>query len=95
MIDREQVYKWWNIFHNVNDEHDVTEVRVLGEKNYSGYYKNVENVIRDIEHFDNDANEQIYFILNVINPGCYGRKQCECMVPKPKNTTSDNDIPGR
>lgn len=92
MIDREQIYKWWSLFH---EEGDITEVRVLGRRNYSGYYKDIEKLINDIEPFDNDSDEQIYFILNVINVACYGRPQSERLVMSPKNSTVDNDIIGR
>ena len=92
MIDREQIYKWWSLFH---EEGDITEVRVLGRRNYSGYYKDIEKLINDIEPFDNDSDEQIYFILNVINVACYGRPQSERLVMSPKNSTVDNDIVGR
>lgn len=92
MIDRKQVYTWWSLFH---EENEITEVRVLGRRNYSGYYKDVENLIKDIEYYDNEADEQIYFILNVINPACYGRPQSERLVMSPKNSTVDDDIVGR
>ena len=92
MIDREQIYKWWSLFH---EEGDITEVRVLGRRNYSGYYKDIEKLINDIAPFDNDSDEQIYFILNVINVACYGRPQSERLVMSPKNSTVDNDIIGR
>jgi len=92
MIDRKQVYLWWSLFH---EDGDIAEVRVLGKRNYSGYYKNIEKLINDIEYYDNEADEQIYFILNVINPACYGRPQSERMVLSPKNSTVDDDIVGR
>jgi len=94
MMDRKQVYTWWSLFHQ---EDDVIEVRVIGEKNYSGYYKDVENLIRDIEPIDNLNGEQIYFTLNTINPDCYGRSQNERLsyMGKTTPTTSDNDIVGR
>lgn len=92
MINKQEIYKWWSLFHQ---EGGITEVRILGRKSYSGYYKNVEKLISDIEPYDNDPDEQIYFILNVINPSCYGRPQSERLLMSPKNTTTDNDIIGR
>lgn len=92
MINREQIYKWWSLFH---EEGDIMEVRVLGRRNYSGYYKDIEKLIKDIEPYDNDSDEQIYFILNVINTACYGRPQSERLLMSPKNSTVDNDIVGR
>lgn len=95
MIDREQIYKWWKIFQNNGDE--LCEIRCMdaGSKTYSGYYRNVERLIADVEPLSNRDNLQIYFVLNSINKDCYDRPQRERMIEKPKNTTSDNDIVGR
>ena len=92
MIDRKQIFTWWSLFHQ---EDDVVEVRIIGDKNYSGYYKNIENLIRDVEPMDNVNGEQIYFVLNTVNPDCYGRAQNERLIQYPKNTTSDVDVVGR
>lgn len=92
MIDREQIYKWWSVFH---EEGEVTEVRSFGAGTYSGYYKNIENAIRDIEMLESKPDQQIYFIINAIREDCYGRAQMEKMVSKPKNTTNDAEIIGR
>ena len=94
MIDREQIYKWWHLIQN-NGE-DLCEIRCLdGKKTYSGYYKSVENIIRDIDPLSERPNMQIYFVLNSINADCYDRDQKEHIRELPKNTTSDNDIEGR
>lgn len=92
MLDRKQIYTWWKLFH---EDNSVTEVRVIGRKTFSGYYKDIEKLIHDIEPYDNDPEEQIYFILNVINEACYGRPQSERLVMSPKNSTVDSDIVGR
>ncbi len=94
MIDREQVHKWWQVFQHNGDK--FCEVRCLdGKKTYSGYYRSIENLIRDIEPLSERPNMQIYFVLNTIKDDCYDRQQCERMVETPKNTTSDADIAGR
>lgn len=92
MIDREQIYKWWSVFH---DEGEITEIRALGAGAiYSGYYKSIENAIRDIEYLDKKDDLQIYFIINAIREDCYGRVQREKLAYKPK-TTTDAEIIGR
>lgn len=95
MIDREQIYKWWNIFQKNGDE--LCEIRCMDAsgKTYSGYYRDVERLIADVEPLSNRDNLQIYFVLNSINKDCYDRPQRERIIEKPKNTTSDNDIIGR
>ena len=94
-IDIEQVYKWWSVFH---EEGEVCEVRCIDAgKNapiISGYYKNIDNVIRDICRISNDERYQIYFVLNKIKEECYDRKQCEQAISKPAYTTTDKEIDG-
>ena len=93
MIDKSEIYKWWHIFKRDNE---LVEIRFLGNnKTASGYYKNIENIVRDVERMDAEGKFQIYFTLNSIEDSCYGREQCEKVVWKPKNTTTDNDIKGR
>ena len=93
MIDKSEIYKWWHIFKRDNE---LVEIRFLGNnKTASGYYKNIENLLRDVERMDAEDRFQIYFTLNCIEESCYGREQCEKVVWKPKNTTTDNDIKGR
>ena len=93
MIDVSEIYKWWHIFKRDNE---LVEIRFLGNnKTASGYYKNIENLLRDVERMDAEDKFQIYFTLNCIEESCYGREQCEKVVWKPKNTTTDNDIKGR
>lgn len=92
MIDKSQIYKWWSLF---KDEQELVEIRVLGKKTYSGYFKDIEGLIKSIERLEEDPDEQIYFTLNCINDNCYGRSQSEKMEMNPKNTTKDNDVVGR
>lgn len=91
-MDKSEIYKWWKIF---KDEEDLVEIRILGKKTFSGYYKDVEKLISDIERFDADPDEQIYYTLNYINDACYARAQNERLVVSPKSTTTDGDIVGR
>lgn len=94
MVDIEQIYKWWAIFQNNGGK--LCEVRCLdGKKTYSGYYHNIENLIRDVAPLSDRPNMQIYFVLNTINKDCYDRQQQERMIENPKNTTTDADILGR
>lgn len=94
MIDREQIYIWWKTFQD--NGRKLCEIRCLdGQRTYSGYYHNIDNLIRDVEPLSERPNMQIYFVLNTIKEDCYDRQQQERMVEKPKNTTTDADIEGR
>lgn len=70
---------------------EVIEVRIIGNKTLSGYFKDIDNLIKQVKRYDGD---NIYFVMNTIKDECYGRTQREniCI---PKNTTSDADIEGR
>lgn len=72
----------------------IIEVRIIGDKTYSGYFKHVDNLIEAIKPYQND---NIYFTLNEINEACYSRDQCEKIVRSSSRTktTSDGDIQGR
>ncbi len=70
-------------------DNGLIEVRVLGSKTYSGYFKDVDLLLKELPRFE---NENIYFVLNEINEACYSREQKDKFYEKPKNTTSDNDI---
>ena len=89
MVDKEQLQLWWNTFVG---EGNFTEVRILGRYSYSGYFRNFENLISQIEPYMNMDDEQIYFVLNSIDKDCYARPQCERFVKYPKVTTTDSDI---
>lgn len=89
MIDIATIRKWWEVF--VGDG-NMVEVRILGKFQYSGYFKSLDNLIKEITPYSEMDNEQIYFTLNKINPDCYGRQQCEKIVKSPKMTTTDGDI---
>lgn len=92
MINENTLRKWWNVFKNGSE---LVEIRILGKFAYSGYYKNIDKLIEDIKPYEDLPDEQIYFTLNDIDDGCYGRAQCEKIVKSPKNTTNDNNITHR
>lgn len=89
MIDVNEITKWWNIFVGDNN---FTEVRILGRFAYSGYFKSLDTLIAQLGLFSEMDDEQIYFVLNKIDEGCYGRSQCERFLKSPKTTTSDANI---
>lgn len=92
MINEQTLRQWWHIF---KDDSKLVEVRILGKFAYSGYYKNIDKLIEDIKPYEEMSDEQIYFTLNDIDDGCYGRLQSEKIVKQPKQTTNDNNITHR
>jgi hypothetical protein len=73
---------------------EVIEVRIIEStgKTYSGYFKDVDSLVKHVGRYD---NFNIYFVLNSINEACFSREQSNIIIDKPKNTTSDNDITRR
>ena len=92
MINEATLRQWYEVFKN-NSE--LVEIRILGKFAYSGYYKNIDKLIEDIKPYEELPDEQIYFTLNEIDDGCYGRAQCEKIIKSPKTTTNDNNITRR
>ena len=92
MINENTLRQWWHVFKN---DSDLVEIRILGRFQYSGYFKNIEKLIEEIKPYDEMSDEQIYFTLNDIDDGCYGRAQCEKIIKSPKTTTSDGNITHR
>lgn len=92
MINEETLRQWWHVFKN---DSELVEIRILGRFQYSGYYKKIDKLIEDIKPFEELPDEQIYFTLNEIDDGCYGRAQSEKIIKSPKTTTSDNNITRR
>jgi archaellum biogenesis ATPase FlaH len=85
----DEIRKWWSV---IIGDNGMTEVRILGRFQYSGYFKSVDNLLHMITPYMEMDDEQCYFTLNEINDACYGRQQCEKFVKSPKATTTDNDI---
>ena len=55
----------------------LIEVRIIGDKTYSGYFRDIDNLINAIQPY---GNNNIYFTLNEISEACYSREQCEKIV---------------
>ena len=83
---------WYDVFKNNNE---LVEIRILdpnSKKSYSGYFTDVETILREIRPYENC---NIYITLNVINDACYSREQHDRISTRPKSTTSDNEILAR
>lgn len=93
MMNELEIRKTFDIFKGTNG---IMEVRIInGKTNYSGYFMDVDNLIKCLKPFEKEKNANIYFVLNTINEACYSREQRERFVQNPKVTTADTDIIGR
>ena len=88
MIDERELRKWWAVF---KSESPLTEVRILAnnKKTYSGYYTDINAIIRDIITYDGCG---IYATINAVKQACYSRLQHDTIIQNPKETSSDLDI---
>lgn len=72
----------------------IIEVRIIGNKTYSGYFRDIDKLIESVKPYNND---NIYFTINEIDEACYSREQCEKIIQSGNRTktTSDSDISAR
>lgn len=87
---KSQIYRWWELF---KQGKKLVEIRIIGDKKtFSGYYKNIENLIRDVEQHT-DCN--VYFTIGNLEEAVYGRPQCESLKQNVKNSTTDAEVISR
>ena len=87
---KSQIYRWWSVFKQGTQ---TVEIRVIAEKKtFSGYYQNVENIIRDV---DQHLDANIYFTIGNLESEVYDRPQRECMKMNVKNSTTDSEVNSR
>lgn len=94
-IDEQQIRQWWQVF---KADGQLVEVRLLGQSTYSGYFTDIDTLLKQIKPLLNSQNNryygnlQAYFTLNDINQDLYSREQRNVFIKKPKATTTDTDI---
>ena len=54
-IDEQQIRTWWKVFNKANKP---TEIRLLGKSPYSGYFCDVETLIKALKPLLSDLNTQ-------------------------------------
>lgn len=92
LLNEPTIRRWWEVF---KDGQRLVEVRILGRRQYSGYYKDIDKLISDLRPFAGMDDEQVYFTLNDIDESCHGRAQSERLLQSPKTTTTDANITRR
>ena len=86
---KSQIYRWWELF---KQGKKLVEIRAIGSKKvFSGYYKNIENLIRDVDQHQDCG---IYYTIGNLDEALYGRSQCEFMEAGAK-TTKDDEVVSR
>lgn len=85
----QEIRHWHDTFKRKDE---LFEIRVLGDKTWSGYFYDVESAIRALEPFDN-AN--IYYSINEVKKACASRSQFNCFKQVKGTATSKQDIEHR
>lgn len=88
-MDKEEIRKWHSVF---KPNGELFEIRILGDRTWSGYFYDIEAAINALEPFDN-AN--IYYSINEVKRACASRDQFNCFRQIKGSATSKQDIEHR
>lgn len=88
-MDFQEIRKWHSIFKR---QDELFEIRILGDRTWSGYFYDVEEAIKQLVPFDN-AN--IYYSINEVKKACASRAQFNCFKQVKGTATSKQDIEHR
>lgn len=88
-MDANEIRKWHNTFKR---DDELFEIRILGDRTWSGYFYDVETAIQQLAPFDN-AN--IYYSINEVKKACASRDQFNCFKQVKGTATSKQDIEHR
>lgn len=88
-MDINEIRKWHSVFKRPDE---LFEIRIIGDKNYSGYFYDVEEAIKQLPPFNNN---NIYYVINEVKRACASRKQFNCFLRINGSATSKQDIEHR
>ena len=88
-MDAQEIRRWHSVFKR---DDELFEIRILGDRTWSGYFYDVESAIKALEPFDN-AN--IYYSVNEVKKACASRDQFNCFRQVKGTATSKQDIAHR
>lgn len=88
-MDIQEIRRWHKTFKR---DDELFEIRLLGERTWSGYFYDVEQAIEKLQPFD---NFNIYFSVNEVKSACASRSQFGCFQQVKGTATSKQDIEHR
>lgn len=88
-MDVNEIRKWHSIFKR---DDELFEIRILGDRTWSGYFYDVEVAIKALERFG-DCNT--YYTINEVKKACASREQFNCFKQVKGTATSKTDIEHR
>lgn len=88
-MDVSEIKKWHSVFKR---DDELFEIRILGDRTWSGYFYDIETAIEALKPFDNC---NIYYTINEVKKACASRDQFNCFKQVKGTATSKNDIEHR
>ena len=88
-MDAKEIRRWHSVFKR---DDELFEIRILGDRTWSGYFYDVEVAIKELEHFG-DCNT--YYTINEVKKACASREQFNCFKQVKGTATSKTDIEHR
>lgn len=88
-MDVSEIRKWHSIFKR---DDELFEIRILGDRTWSGYFYDIEEAIKQLQPFDNC---NIYYTINEVKKACASRDQFNCFRQVRGTATSKQDIEHR
>jgi archaellum biogenesis ATPase FlaH len=88
-MDAQEIRKWHSVFKR---DDELFEIRILGDRTWSGYFYDIEEAIKQLQPFDNC---NIYYTINEVKKACASRDQFNCFRQVRGTATSKNDIEHR
>lgn len=88
-MDVQEIRRWHSVFKRADE---LFEIRILGDRTWSGYFYDIEEAIKQLQPFDNC---NIYYTINEVKKACASRDQFNCFKQVRGTATSKNDIEHR
>lgn len=88
-MDAREIRRWHQVFKR---DGELFEIRILGDRTFSGYFYDVEEAINQLVPYE---NSNIYYSLNEVKPACASREQFNCFRQVKGTATSKIDIEHR
>ena len=88
-MNADEIRKWHKVFKR---DDELFEIRLIGDRTYSGYFYDVEQAIEKLQPYD---NSNIYFSVNEVKRACASRSQFGCFQQVKGTATSKQDIEHR
>lgn len=88
-MDFDEIRKWHSL---IKRDDELFEIRIIGDRTYSGYFNDIEKAITALKPFD---SSNIYYTVNEVKKACASRTQFNKFQQVKGTATSEQDIEHR